>query len=73
MNRHWVVYAKLRQDSLLYLRGILEQAATAKDRDAVTQKIGDYYTACMNEWAVESAGVKPIQPSLDEINNLQDI
>ena len=45
----WSVYGKLYEDNLAYLRAILEQAATAKDRDAVTQKIGDYYAACMDE------------------------
>src|ERR1700678_461963 len=39
----WDVYAKLYEDNLNYLRVILEQAASAQNRDAVTQKIGDYY------------------------------
>ncbi len=39
----WSVYGKLYQDNLNFLRGILEQAAAnEKDRDAVTQKIGDF-------------------------------
>jgi endothelin-converting enzyme/putative endopeptidase len=66
----WDVYRKLYEDNLAYLRAILEQASTAKNRDAITQKIGDYYAACMNESAVETLGVKPIQPQLDAINNL---
>src|SRR6185437_14409443 len=49
----WNVYRKLSEDNVAFLRGILEQAAEASDRDAVTQKIGDYYAACMDE-----AGVK---------------
>ena len=57
----WSVYGKLYEDNLNYLRGILEQASTAKDRDAVTQKIGDYYAACMDEAAVEKLGAKPMQ------------
>ena len=52
----WDVYSKLYEDNLNYLRGILEQAATAKNPDAVTQKIGDYYAACMDEPAVEKLG-----------------
>ena len=67
----WSVYGKLYQDNLAYLRGILEQAATAKDRDAVTQKIGDYYTACMDEASVEKLGAKPLQPELDQIQALK--
>src|SRR5271169_1655372 len=51
----WSVYAKLYQDNLLFLRGILEQSgpsASRRDgdqRDAVTQKIGDFYASCMDE------------------------
>jgi endothelin-converting enzyme/putative endopeptidase len=67
----WSVYGKLYQDNLIYLRGILEQAAAAKDRDAVTQKIGDYYGACMDEAGVEKLGAKPLQPELDQIQALK--
>ena len=38
----WGVYSKLYQDNLIFLRGILEQAAATKgQRDTVTQEIGD--------------------------------
>ncbi len=67
----WSVYGKLYEDNLVYLRGILEQASTAKDRDAVSQKIGDYYAACMDEQAVEKLGAKPLQPDLDQIEALK--
>ena len=69
----WSVYGKLYQDNLVYLRGILEQASTAKDRDAVTQKIGDYYAACMDEAAVEKVGAKPLQSELDRIQGLKNL
>jgi endothelin-converting enzyme/putative endopeptidase len=41
----WSVYGKSYVDNLTYLPGILEEAAAAKDRDPVTQKIGDYYAS----------------------------
>ncbi len=69
----WSVYGKLYQDNLLYLRGILEQATTAKDRDAVTQKIGDFYASCMNENLVEKLGAKPMQPDLAAIQELRNV
>ncbi len=31
------------------------------------QKIGDYFSACTNTSAIDAAGLKPIQPLLDEI------
>src|ERR1019366_1236468 len=69
----WSVYGKLGQDNLQYLRGILEQAANAKDRDPVTQKIGDFYGSCMNETLVEQIGAKPMQPELAPLQSLKDV
>lgn len=68
----WGVYGKLYQDNLQFLRGILEQAAAAKgQRDAVTREIGDFYTACMDEAAVEKLGAGALKPGLDEIAKLK--
>ena len=67
----WSVYGKLYEDNLNYLRVILEQAAAATTRDAVTQKIGDYYASCMDEAEVDKLGVKPLQSNLSAIASLQ--
>ncbi len=70
----WSVYAKLFQDNLDFLRGILEQAASATGpRDKVTQETGDFYAACMNESAVEKRGLTAIQPELDSIAKIKSI
>ena len=69
----WSVYAKLYEDNLKFLRGILEEASRAKQRDAVTQKIGDFYGACMDETAVNRRGVAAIKPELNEIAQLKSI
>ena len=64
----WSVYAKLYQDNLTFLRGMLEEAAQPnQQRNAVSQKIGDFYSACIDENAVEKRGLSPIQPELDAI------
>ena len=63
----WSVYGKLYEDNLGLLRGILEQATTAKQRDAATQKIGDFYGACMDESTVNRRGAAAIQAELDAI------
>jgi endothelin-converting enzyme/putative endopeptidase len=68
----WSVYAKLYEDNLTYLRGILEEASTAANRDAVTQKIGNYYASCMDEAKIEQLGAKPLEPDLSAIDNLKD-
>ena len=68
----WSVYGKLYQDNLTFLRGMLEQAAQPNEqRNAVTQKIGDFYAACMDEAAVEKRGVSAIQPELDAIAQIK--
>ena len=72
----WSVYGKLYQDNLIFLRGMLEQAAQPDQpnndkRNAVTQKIGDFYAACMDEGAVEKRGLSAIQPELDAIAHVK--
>src|SRR5215472_13012107 len=68
----WSVYGKLYQVNLIFLRGILEQAAAETgQRDPVTQKIGDFYAACLDEAAVEKRGLAAIKPQLDLIAQLK--
>jgi putative endopeptidase len=70
----WSVYGKLYQDNLNFLRGILEQASAGTgQRDTVTQKIGDFYAACMDEPAIEKRGAEAIEPQLDAIAHLKAI
>ncbi len=69
----WNVYAKLAYDNQRFLWGILEQEARpAAARTPAEQKIGDYYYACMDESAVEKAGITPLEPRLREIAAIQD-
>jgi endothelin-converting enzyme/putative endopeptidase len=77
---NWTVSSKLEDTNKLILRDVLETAAKPDPRrDATNQKIGDYYAACMDEKAIDAAGVKPIQPALDRIaalhskNELADV
>jgi len=68
----WSVYGKLYEDNLTFLRSMLEQAAQPDEqRNAVTQKIGDFYAACMDEGAVEKRGLAAIQPELDAIAHVK--
>jgi endothelin-converting enzyme/putative endopeptidase len=70
----WSVYAKLFQDNLNFLRGILEQASsTTAQRDEVTREIGDFYAACMDETTIEKHGIAGIKPSLDSIASLSSV
>jgi putative endopeptidase len=68
----WGTYGKLDDENRVQLRTILEEAAKATlPRDAVAQKIGDYYASCMDEAAIEKLGVKPLLSELDRIEGLK--
>jgi putative endopeptidase len=49
------------------LREVLDKARAAPGDDPTMQKLGAFYGACMDEAAVEAAGTKPLQPTLDLI------
>ncbi|MGD0211985.1 MAG: M13 family metallopeptidase [Terriglobales bacterium] len=69
---NWGTYGKLEDENRAQLRAILEEAANAnRTRDAVAQKIGDYYASCVDEAAIEKLGAKPLSPSLDRIAALK--
>jgi len=69
----WGTFNSLAIWNLAALRNTLEQASKPADsRSAVEQKAGDYYAACMDETAIDKAGLSPLQPVIDRIARLQD-
>ncbi len=70
----WDVYAKLAYDNQRFLWGVLEESAKpSPTRTAAQEKIGDFYHACMDEAAIEKAGITPIQPWLSQIGALRNL
>jgi putative endopeptidase len=68
----WSIYSKLQQENREILRGILEAAAApGARRSSNDQKIGDFYASCMDEAAIEKAGIGPLQPDLKRIAALK--
>ena len=71
----WGTFNKLANQNEEKLRGILEEAA--KDRSAAPgsnrQKIGDFYASCMDESAIETTGIKPLDPIFEEIAQVKDL
>ena len=66
-------FGEVEERNLLVLRDILEKASKGgANRDAIDQKIGDYYGACMDESAVEAKGITPLKPELDRIAAAKD-
>jgi len=67
----WGLSSKLADDNRVLLREILEEAAApAPEKDPVKQKIGDYYTACMDERAIDAAGTAVLKTELDRIGRM---
>ncbi len=70
----WEVYSKLANENLRFLWGILVKASQpSAQRTANEQKIGDFFHACMDETAVEQAGVKPLDSMLSKIAGLNSV
>ena len=68
----WSVYGKLEEENMQYLWGILaDLARPSASRDAVQQKVGDYFASCMDTTAIDALGAKPLQPLLDRIAALK--
>jgi putative endopeptidase len=64
-------FHEIRKRNELELQRILEEASQSK-ADPGTQKIGAFYAACMDEAAVDSAGIKPIASLLAKLTSVKD-
>lgn len=69
-SRRWAA----REANRRQLRDLLEELAARADRarGSVEQQLGDYYAACMDESAIEAAGVTPLSPLLADIAGVRD-
>ncbi len=67
----WSVYAKLYEDNQRFLWGILADLAGHPDERSPAQlQLGRYFSACMDDAALEAAGAKPLAPALAAIDQL---
>jgi endothelin-converting enzyme/putative endopeptidase len=60
-------FTQIAERNLAVLRDILEESAADPKGDPGREKIGRFYGACMDEAAIEKAGLAPVQPLLDRI------
>jgi putative endopeptidase len=68
----WSVYAKMANENQRYLWGVLAKLGdAAAERSPAQAKLGDYFASCMDEGAVQAAGLKGLQPLLDRIAGLR--
>jgi putative endopeptidase len=67
----WGRFNELADRNREILKGILEKASLAlPQRDAVDQKIGDFYASCMDEEKANALGDSPLKTDLDAIAGL---
>jgi putative endopeptidase len=67
----WSRFDQLAEQNLAIERNILEKAAgRSSSRSPVEQKIGDYYSSCMDEAAIEAKGIQPVQADLERIDRI---
>jgi endothelin-converting enzyme/putative endopeptidase len=57
-----------------HVRDILVELSAKQDwpKGSPGQLVGDYYAACMDEAAIDAAGLKPAQPMLDAVAAIKD-
>ena len=71
---YWGGFSKIAKWNDQQLHHALDEIAAKKTgRTANEQKIGDYYSACMNTAKIDADGIKPIQADLTAISNLKSI
>src|SRR5438128_6623234 len=69
----WVSFIELDERNQFTMRDNLDKAAVATPgRDAITQKIGDFYSSCMDEKAADARSSDPIKPELERIAAVKD-
>jgi putative endopeptidase len=59
-------FEELQDRNYEILKSILEDAAKP-DNSADWRKIGDYYSSCMDEAAIESKRLEPLEPELERV------
>ena len=75
---YWGSASILDETNRANLRKVLEKAAADKSSPSGSdeRKVGDFWTSCMDEAAIEAAGLKPLEPELariDKISNPADL
>ena len=70
----WGPFDELNQRNRLDLRDILEKLAAEKSaaEGSDEKKLGDFYASCMDEPAIEAAGLTPIRSELAKIDAIRD-
>lgn len=71
----WGSFTIVYENNQNVLKKVVETAAknTNAAKGSDTQLVGDYYASCMNEDALEKAGIEPIKPFLAEAAKVSNV
>ncbi|MDE2510874.1 MAG: M13 family metallopeptidase, partial [Elusimicrobia bacterium] len=67
----WGRFNELAERNKAVLRDILEKEAAGPKSDPTDRRLGNLYTACMDEDAAEKRGAGPLKPDLDAIDAMK--
>ena len=72
--QRWSRRLAAREANRQQLKALLEELAAKQDppRGSVEQQLGDHFAACMDEPAIDAAGVTPLAPLLADIAGVHD-
>jgi len=66
-------FVDIEERNLGYEHDVLEKLRATPGTDPLTKPLGAFYSACMDEAAIEKAGLRPIAPMLATINKVKDV
>ena len=70
----WGSFNVLAENNRDILKEVLENASKEKAANGSdAQLIGSFYSACMDEAAIEKAGIKPLKPYFKQIKKIKNV
>ena len=69
----WGMFNEVDEHNKAALKAILDRAAAATNPGFIEKLVGDFYASGMDEAAIETAGLTPLQPELARIAAMSDI
>ena len=66
----WGRFNTLSEANTQVLHQIVEDLAKKKDRTQLEQQVGDFYSACMDEEAIDKRGAAPLKAEMEKIDSI---
>jgi putative endopeptidase len=68
----WSRIAEIDERNKLAIRALLDDAARSTGADPATKKLGDFYSSCLDEAAIDRAGTAAFKPLLAKTQGVTD-